>query len=232
LVDKKTLKSEQVQLKSQHYDRWATDEGLEKVITSFFDLSLRHKPLEIDGRYVGLVYKGPDGTFKLMHSIDELPASRDPKDVHPMTFAELLYLSVYKIINKYPLFVTRYPVTGVGSIYPSIAFVRTTLKVESRRELSSGWEPQDEKEFTAHQFPLGGVEFLDSLVPHSAHLANMGADFDGDTSSGNATYSEESIEEVRNFLSTKKAYVGTGGQFLASIDVMTVALVMHNMTGD
>lgn len=231
LVNKKTLKTELVQLKSFHFDRWATDEGLEKVLTSFFDLSLRHKPLEIDGRYLGLVYKGPDGTFKLIHDIDDVPDTRDKKDVHPMTFAELLYISTYRIINKYPLFVTRYPVTGVGSIYPSIAFVRTTLKAETRRELSSGWEPQDDS-YTAFQFPIPGVEFLDSLVPHSAHLAGLGADFDGDTSSGNATYSEESIAEVNKFLSTKKAYVGTDGRFLASIDVVTVALVMHNMTGD
>jgi hypothetical protein len=231
LVNKKTLKTELVQLKSQHFDRWATDEGLEKVITSFFDLSLRHKPLEIDGRYVGLVYKGPDGTFKLMHSIDELPESRDPKDVHPLTFAELLYLSTYRVINKHPLFVTRYPVTGVGSIYPSIAYVRTTIKAEQRRELSTGWEPQDES-FTAYEFPIAGGEFLDSLVPHSAHLEALGADFDGDTASGNATYSDESIAEVNAFLQTKKAYVGTDGRFLASISVMTVDLVMHNMTGD
>lgn len=231
LVNKKTLKTELVQLKSRHFDRWATDEGLEKVITSFWDLSLRHKPLEIDGRYLGLIYKGPDGTFKLMHSIDELPSTRDPKDVHPITFAELLYLSTYRILNKHPLFVTRYPIAGVGSIYPSMAYVRTTLKSETRSELSTGWEPQDET-YTAYEFPITGGEFLDSLVPHSAHLAGLVADFDGDTSSANTVYTDEAIEEVRNFLQTRKAYIGTDGEFLASIDVVTVALVMHNMTGD
>lgn len=231
LIDKETLKADPINLKSHYFDRWATDEGLEKVITSFSDAQLRHRALEIEGRYVGLVYKGPDGTFRLMNSIDELPEGRDPKDVHPLTFAELLYLSVYRVINRYPLFVTRYPIAGMGSIYPSLAFVRTTLKAETRSELNAAWEPQDDS-YTAYQFPLNGEVFLDSLVPHSAHLAGLVADFDGDTSSGNATYSEESIEEVRKFLASKKAYVGTNGEFLASVNVITVALVMHNMTGD
>lgn len=231
LVDKQSLKTDPVMLKSHYFDRWATDEGLEKVITSFADASLRHKPIEIEGRYLGLVYKGPDGTFRLLHDIEEVPEARDKGHVTPLTFAELLYLSTYRILNKYPLFVTRYPIAGMGSIYPSMAFVRTTIKAEVRSELSATWEPQDDS-YVAHQFPLSGEQFLDSLVPHSARLAGLVADFDGDTGSANATYSEESLLEVRKFLASKKAYIGTNGDFLASIDVVTVALVMHNMTGD
>lgn len=231
LVDKQSLKTDPVLLKSHYFDRWATDEGLEKVITSFADASLRHKPIEIEGRYLGLVYKGPDGTFRLLHDIEEVPEARDKGHVTPLTFAELLYLSTYRILNKYPLFVTRYPIAGMGSIYPSMAFVRTTIKAEVRSELSATWEPQDDS-YVAHQFPLSGEQFLDSLVPHSARLAGLVADFDGDTGSANATYSEESLLEVRKFLASKKAYIGTNGDFLASIDVVTVALVMHNMTGD
>lgn len=231
LVDKITLKSDPVLLKPHYFDRWATDEGLEKVITSFGDAALRHRPIEIEGRWLGLVYKGPDGTFRLLNSIDELPEARDRAHVTPLTFAELLYLSTYRILNRYPLFVTRYPIAGMGSIYPSKAFVRTTLKVEVRSELNSMWEPQDAT-YIAYQFPLVGEVFLDSLVPHSARLAGLVADFDGDTGSGNATYSEESILEVNKFLASKKAYVGTDGEFLASVNVITVALVMYNMTGD
>ena len=47
----------------------------------------------------------------------------------------------------------------------------------------------------------------------------------------NVTYSDESISEVNSYLTKKRAYVGTDGEFTASIDVSTVALVMHNLTG-
>lgn len=54
---------------------------------------------------------------------------------------------------------------------------------------------------------------------------------DGDTMSANVTYSDESITEVNSYLTKKRAYIGTDGEFTSSIDVSTVALVMHNLTG-
>ncbi len=231
LVDKTTLHSVDVKLKSQYFDRYMTDEGVEKVLTSFNEEGLRHKPIEIDGHYLGLVYKGPDGTFKIIQDIDEVPETRSRKDVYPLTFCELLYLSCYKVLDKFPLFVTRYPVTGVGSIYPSKMYVKTTIKSQQRRELSDTWEPMDDTN-VAYEFPITGGSFVNSLVPHSAKLARLGADFDGDTASGNVTYSDEAIAEVDEYLKKRKAYVGTDGKFTSSVDVSTVALVLHNLTGD
>lgn len=231
LVDKKTLKAVDVKLKSQYFDRFMTDEGVEKVLTSFAEEGLRHKPIEIDGYYLGLVYKGPDGTFKIIQDIEEVPATRSQRDVYPLTFCELLYLSCYKVLNKFPLFVTRYPVTGVGSIYPSKMHVMTTIKSQQRRELSDMWDPMDD-DHVAYEFPITGGSFVNSLVPHSAKLARLGADFDGDTASANVTYSDEAIAEVDHYLKKRKAYVGTDGKFTSSVDVSTVALVLHNLTGD
>jgi hypothetical protein len=134
-------------------------------------------------------------------------------------------------LNQYPLFVTRYPVTGMGSIYPSKVFCKTTIQVEVRRELGPTWEPLAETH-TAYQFPIRGGAFVNSLIPHSAKLERLGADFDGDTCSGNALYSDESIKEVDNFLASRRAYVDTSGRFLSTTNVATVQLVLHNLTGD
>lgn len=175
LINKKTLKSESVLLKPEHYDRWMTDEGIEKILTSFGEEGLRDKVLEIEGRYIGLIYKGPDKTFRFIQDIDELPATRDRKDVYPITFCELLYLSGYTRWNDYPCFVTRYPITGLGSIYPSQTLVKTTIKSEIRRELNDRWEPMAEK-YTAHEFPIAGP-YVNSLQPASNKLARLGADF-------------------------------------------------------
>jgi hypothetical protein len=176
------------------------------------------------------MYKGPDGTYKMFQDIGEVPIERSRKDVTPITFCELLYLSVFPYINNLPLFVTRYPVTGVGSIYPSLAYVKTTIISEVRKELSDSWQLRTDAP-VAYQFPITGGAFINSLVPHSAKLGKLGADFDGDTASGNVTYSDESIAEVKDYLTKKRAYVGTDGTFTSSIDVSTVALVMHNLTG-
>lgn len=230
LVNKITLKSEEVRLKPEYFDRWMTVEGLEKVITSFSEESVRHKPLEIEGHYLALIYKGQDGTFKIIQDIDEVPADRSRKDVKALTFCELLYLAVYREINKFPIFVTRYPITGMGSIYASKVFVKTTIKAEVRKQLDEAWSPMDES-YTAYEFPKDGP-FVNSLVPHSAKLARMGADFDGDTGSGNITYSDESVQEVDKFLAQKRAYVGPDGRLMSSTNVSTVSLVLYNLTGD
>lgn len=230
LIDSKTLHSDPMVLNSYYFDRWATDEGIEKVITSFSDETLRHKPILIEGRYLGLIYKGPDGTFKLLQDINEVPGTRSKLDVRPLTFCELLYLSTYTILNNYPLFVTRYPITGAQSIYPSMTYAKTTVKPEVRRELNDLWETMDDTH-VAHQFPITGEPFVNSLSPFSARLAGLGADFDGDTASCNITYSDESVAEIKKYLGSKRAYVGSDGRFTASVNVSTVALVLHNLTG-
>ncbi len=230
LVNKKTLKSEPVTLKTREMDRWMTDEGMEKIITSFAHEDVRHRYLELSDHYLGLIYKGPDGTFKIFQDIDELPEGRDKKDVTPLTFCELLYCSTFSELNKYPTFVTRYPVTGMGSIYPSQIFVKTTIKSETRRELDEQWQPMAETH-TAHQFPIRGSGFINSLSPHPSKLQKLSADHDGDTCSSDATYSVESMEEVRDFLNSVKAYVDTSGRIMNSTNVDTVMLALYNLTG-
>lgn len=174
LVNKKTLKAEQVNLKPIYHDRYGTEEGIEKIITAFKDNEIRDIPLEINGYYIGLLYRGPDGTFKIIQDIDSVPKDRNKADVTPLTLSQLLYISVYKDINTYPLLVTRYPISGVGSIYPSFMYVKTTIKYEKRRQLGDNWEPLSD-DYVANQFPTEGP-YLNSLVPHSTRLAGLGAD--------------------------------------------------------
>lgn len=175
LVDKKTLKKTPRLLDIRLFDRWTTDEGLDKIITGFSEESIRHSPIEVDDHYLALIYKGPDGTYKLFQDIDELPEHLDKKDVSPVTWAELLYISTEKELNQLPAFVTRYPITGVGSIYPSITYVKTTTKAEKRIPLDDNWQPMGE-EYAHHQFPIRGSAFVNAISPHSSRLQNLGAD--------------------------------------------------------
>lgn len=233
LTDPKTLQSIQCDLKPEYYDKWMTTEGIEKLLTAFSEEDVRHKPIMIDGKYLGLIYKGPDMTFRMFNGIEELPVDdANPMYVTPITFCELLYLSTYRELdNKLPAFVTRYPITGMGSIVPSKMKVKTTIRHEQRRELGPDWKPMGD-DYVAYEFPKAGGEFVNSISPHTSKLARLGADFDGDTSSFNVTYTDESIQEMDGFLNSKRAYVGTDGRPIASIAISTVELVLHNLTGD
>lgn len=231
LVDPKTWRPKDVFLHVRYYDKWATQEGIEKIISSFREEDIRNTPLLIDGYYLGLLYLGPDGTFKVFNDINQLPASRSREHVRPLTLTDLFYLSVYRHFSKYPLFLTRYPVTGIGSIYPSKTHLRVTVAYDERRMLDEAWIDAG-ADYVAYEFPRQDSAFVNSLIPHSSHLDRLTADFDGDTSSANIAYSDEAIDEAQAFFKTRKAYIGSNGELLYSCAVATVELVLWSLTGE
>lgn len=230
LINKETLRSEEVILPSYYFDQWTTEEGLNQEITKFQEESVRNRPVVIEGRYMFLVYKGPDMTFRIMRDIGELPPERSVEHVYPMTYTELFYLAVYKSASRYPVLVTRYPISGTGSIYPSRTHLRTTIEFENRTRLDENWQPMSQ-DWNALEYPVIGSAFMNSLVPHSSRLPGLGADFDGDTCSANFTVSEESIEEFERFIQSRRAYIGTDGKLISKTGISTIQLVLTNMTG-
>lgn len=230
LINKKTLQSEEVILPSYYFNQWTTKEGLDQEITKFQEISVRNRPVEIEGRYMFLIYKGPDMTFRIMRDIGELPPDRSVEHVHPLTYTELFYLAVYKTADRYPVLIVRYPISGTGSIYPSRTHLRTTIQFENRTRLDENWQPMSE-EWNALEYPVLTSEFMNSLVPHSSRLPGLGADFDGDTCSANFVYSEDSVEEFEKFIQSRRAYIGTDGKLISKTGVSTIQLVLSNMTG-
>lgn len=231
LVDKRTLTQELVSIPPEVRDTWTTKEGLLKVINSYADIEARHRPVEVEGRYLALIYRGPDMSFRVFNDIRELPASFDRKYVGPISLVELLYLSGYRRWNQYYVSVTRYPVTGIDSNYPSRVYVKTTTVGEVRRELGPDWLPLGE-DHVAYEYPKRELaSFMDSQSPHSSRLTGLGADFDGDTGSGTYLMTDEALEENRRFLSSTQAWVSSEGGLRASASYDTLELVTRNLTG-
>jgi hypothetical protein len=242
LVDPKTLQSVEVNVTTTTFDKFMTNAGLEKLIKTFSQQDMRHRAMMVEGYYLGLIYKddwsakSEEGVsadlgkvFKVIQDIRDLPENWDPEKVAPLTFAEWLYTELYQKSKEIPLFVTRYPVDSAQSIYPSIAYLMSTVVSEQRAPLNADWQPIPDK--MAFTFPVVGEAFINSLLPHSSRLSLLTADFDGDTSSANAVMSDEGIREIHSRLKTRAAYVGTDGEFYASTAVDTVNLVLHNMSG-
>ena len=232
LINKKTLKSEWVSLRPETRDMWTTKDGLSTIIDRYQLVGNRARPVEIDGFYLALIYKGPDATFKIFDSIDELPAGFNKSLVKPMTLAEMLYLCGYSHWNKYFVQICRYPITGMGSIYPSRVYVKTTIVGERRVELNDQWQPHEGEEYVALEFPLeGSNSYMDTQSPHSTKLVQLDADFDGDTGSATFVMSNEALAENEKRLSSKQTWIRTDGSLAASFDYDTIAYVLHNLTG-
>lgn len=228
LVNKKTFKKELVQLDPEHYDEWMTYEGLEKVMARFSEENLRNEPLQVGNYYFGLIYK-PKGFYKFIQDKDDLPEGADPADLYPITYAELLYLSVYKESHETPCFITRYPITGYGSIYPSYIYLKSTVKSEIRQELGDDWQPTG---FTAYEFPVSTEQYYNSMSPGVTHISRLTADFDGDVCSGTSVMTEEAKQEVKKLLRSRDYYVGIDGNMTFSASNDIIDLVLVSITGD
>lgn len=231
LVNPKTLKRELVDIDITTTDRWTTDEGLDKVISGFSKSASRQKPIMVEKYYLGLIYVDDD-SFRIFGDIDELPKGLKRSNVHPLTYAQLLYLAGYKVWNKLVTMLTRYPVTGLGSTYTSYVYCRTTIVASQKRERGYDWtvDPEDQG---ALEFPDLALDapFVDSLIPHTVYLAGLSADFDGDTASANILYGDLSLKENEAYFHTVNAYLDQNGEFSITPDVHTVNMVLHNMTG-
>lgn len=230
LTNPKTRQQEIITVKRKLYDRFTTPNGIEKCVSGFFNRTSRRKPVMISGHYVGLVYKGEINgkkTFKFFSDINDLPKGLNPKDVHPITWAELFYVAGYRDWNRYPMIFTRYPVAGLGSTYTSYNYVKTTVEGEQRWELDDNWEIKtfnDGNPITyAYEYPdLTKESFVETAMPHPSRLAGSAADFDGDMGSQIVLYTKEAMDEINTHMNSIEAYLNPKGGFLNSPYVETV----------
>lgn len=230
LVNPKTLKAELVEVSLASFDKWTTNEGLEKVISAYGEPSSRLKPVVIDGYYLALIYRGPDKTYRIFSDIDELPEHLDRKDVFPINYTELLYLSMVPAWNKYHAQVTRYPITGTGSTYMATIYVMTTTVGEERWELGEDWEKLG-GDHVAVEFPKPGLKsFMDSMSVHGSRLEGLGGDHDGDTCTYCVVMSDEANKASEQYLNSLQAFVDPRGGLRASVSTTTSELVMRSMT--
>lgn len=231
LVNPKTLVREEVQVKPKLIDRWRTPTGLLKVIDSMEDVYLRNTPIVINGYYLGLVYRD-DKNFRLINDINDL-ADRglDLNNVHPLTYSELLYIHGYEWYHTYPATVTRYPISGYGSIYPTFPHVVTTNRDFSLIPLDENFQPR-EGVIASHYPDVTDNNFFDAMAPHSSKLPQLGADFDGDMCNFNPIFSEEARLAVVKYLNSKQAYLNSAGKLLSNPFSETHERVIWSLTGD
>ncbi len=174
LVNPKTLRREQVQVPTEMFDLWMSAEGMNRLFNYYGEEQFRHDEIKIGDHYLGLIYN--DGKqYRIFGDIDELPEHLDPKFVKPVTYTELFYDAVYPYVSKYIAMVTRYPITGFGSTYPSVPYLKPTMPTVELTPLGQDWRPDTEKPI-AYLFPTRGSAFVNSIQPAPNKLANLGAD--------------------------------------------------------
>jgi len=169
LVNPKTMETEHITIKIGTRDKWISDEGLDSTISKMGQDAYRSKPITVDDNYLMLIYD--DGkNIELVYNTANLSDDINKKYLRPITYGELFYLAIYDVRNKYPGYMTRYPVTGVGSIYPSIPYVKTTVLSRTVTMKENGITKK------IYEYPIIGEKYYNSLSPSVQHIGNMGGD--------------------------------------------------------
>lgn len=231
LVNVKTLIREEVQLKPKLIDRWLTPTGIFKTIDSLADQHIRNTPIRVGEHYLGLVYKD-DKYFRLISDINDLADSGlKVENVHPITYGELFYIHGYEWYSDYPATVTRYPINGYRSIYPTYPHVMTTNRNFDLIPLDENLKPREG--ISAPHYPdTTDDNWFDAMATHSSRLVGLGADFDGDMCNFNPIFSDESRLAIKNYLNSKAAYLNSAGQLLNNPFHETLERILYSLTGD
>jgi len=238
LVDRKTLKHitrefgrSDTLLSKDIITKWGSEDGIAKSINKFVNVESRHNPVEIQGDYLALIYRDEEEFF-IIYDIDDTPEKYDRSLVRPITWGELFYITAYPLSKKLHGFMTRYPISEDGSVYPTTIYLKSTLSYQSLKRIPIyGDEIID---FPIYPLmPITGDKWFDSLSPHTSRLDGAGADFDGDMETLTILLSKESNEEVKLLLDDIKTYVSANNTLIRGItnkSLMT-RLVIHNFTG-
>jgi hypothetical protein len=229
LINRKTLKEEAFVINNNDFTKWFTDEGLEKVITGFSVEDSRALPVIIDDHYLKLVCR-KDNKICVIDDITEVPEGFSVQDCHPITYQEMFYIAVGDDYKNHPGFFTRYPITGAGSIYPSYIYLRTTINAEAV-DLVDKHNPNIVL-YRLIQYPKLNENYFDTIAVSPIHMARLGLDFDGDTMSFTAMFSDESVNEIKKTLNSTKFYKDFRGKLSFNSGYDSVSYVIKNVTAD
>lgn len=215
LINPKTLKQELVSVSNNTRNKWLSRDGINEIVNKLFNKNIMESPVIVEGRYLCLLYK-KDDIVSVVYNIDNLPENIKLKDLYPITYAELFYLSIAEeaMSKKFPAFASRYPTAGQGGIYPCKLYVRTTadsLKIKLVEDLN---DLNNYKEI--YEYPNLGKTFINTMSVNATHISALGADFDGDKTTATALLTSESINEINNTLDSSSYYLNNKNQLAYS----------------
>lgn len=212
LVNPKTLEAAYVDVDPAIVDKYTSADGIVSLINGFSDSNLRNRPIKIEGNYLALVYD--DGkNVCLLHDVNDLGEGLDKKFVRPVTYLQFFYMQTVKSIEKKMLQVTRYPITGIGSIFPSRVFVLpTNASSDDRKLIDLDGTVLDH----FHFFPYwsDNPSYFDGMCISNIRLGLAGGDFDGDQLSANSIQAKDAIEEIETLFGKRIFYISGSGDFL------------------
>lgn len=198
VIDSKTLETTYKTLDVKAKDFWIKKEGLTSLFNKIKQDVIKNQPAMVGTDYLCLV-EDKGSTIYLVRDTNNLPDGVNKKNLRPITYGELIYIAVADTVKNVRCTVTRYPITLIGSIYPSRPYLKST---DLGRKVNLITE---NGEYTYYEYPIIGRQYISSVTVHSSHEPALNSDHDGDSLLGCVVvrYVTENTNNVINELDLK-----------------------------
>lgn len=233
LTDPKTYELVYVDVSEDERESFTNSDELAGMISRFGADDFRSMPVKVysrDGKpfYLRALYD--DGRRIMMFSsiVDLKRVIPDFKKeyIRPMTYIDMMYICTYLSALGRHCFITRYPVLGDGSCYPSEIHVATTTPSRKVKLLDNDGNTQIE----FSDYPILGKQYIDGVSLASPRLNGLGADHDGDTVSVNFVLLDEANEECKTYLQSPRSMVDTNANLIASSSTDLIDYALFGLT--
>ena len=225
VFDPKDYSGKYIDISDEERDRWLTTDGHIEIIRGMWFPTNRRKFVEIDGYPLLLIYRDEQGFSIYRHAYD-IPENVDKNLLKPVTYAEYFYSILYPHEDEFIAYITRYPILGLGSIYPSYIRIKPTNKFQVLKWLNPDLN-ENPNHPIAYFFPIVEETFFDAVNLHPSKLPGLDADHDGDKVSVNFVMEQKSIQEAKDFLNSKSNFISPYGDLLYGINSDTSEGVLH-----
>lgn len=235
-IDTKDHSFRYIQIDASEKNKYLSSDGLNNLIKICRHSEYRSRPITITNTdtnqpyYLFMVYDTGD-TISIFRNKSEFKYYRESMNkefnedyIRPLTYNEMLYFCAWMAIVKKHVLVTRYPVLGPNSIYPSKIHLTSTVPARSIL-LDSLFS--NEFDQVLPNYPILGNPDFNSVGPHTSKInsAWMNCDFDGDMLNVVGIMTQESNEEIDNYLNNINSVVGLDGKLTVGCDK-----IISNMT--
>lgn len=237
MIERKNMTLEYHTLGYQQKDRLLSSAGLSEFINQFSEAATRADPVTVkddndESYYTHLVYDLDNeiyifrslSTFKAQYE-EQTKKKFDPSRVHPITHVEMLTIATWAAcIGRFCL-ITRYPVVGLASTYPSRVHLVSTDRSRTVT-VRSEYTPTS---FVVPEYPILDAAYVDSVSPHPSKLQGLGGDHDGDTISVHSVMMEEACACCERYLSGVESTVTPNRSLVVGGNTDAIDLVLYNM---
>ena len=226
VIDKKTLKSKIIDVDPRWKELYTTEEGMLSLIKEFKVDDYKFNDCEVSGHAIALIYRDDKG-FQIGYDIDDFKDEFKPH-VRPITKYEIYYYFLAFIDREVGCWCTRYPFATEDSMFPAMAYMKTTVTAEPLYEYDADGNITEKM---YREFPILGGASLATACPHPNRLAKMGADHDGDTLSIEFVMTTEAVKELMDYLLDPLNMISNGKfSALFSTDVASWVIKAYTST--